>query len=64
MAAVWNIPIIGYMASSTIFSDKKIFQTMARVSIRSTNSLAFAVFAFLQHYKWKRVRFELILQIS
>ncbi|KAI6229710.1 Guanylate cyclase [Aphelenchoides fujianensis] len=42
MAAFWNIPIIGYMASSTAFSDKTIYKTLARVSLRTTNSLSLA----------------------
>ncbi|KAI6205056.1 hypothetical protein M3Y94_00749300 [Aphelenchoides besseyi] len=55
MAAIWNIPIIGYMASSTVFSDKNIYKTLARVSLRTTNSLALATYSILKHYDWKRV---------
>uniref|UniRef100_A0A915CU52 Receptor ligand binding region domain-containing protein n=1 Tax=Ditylenchus dipsaci TaxID=166011 RepID=A0A915CU52_9BILA len=55
MAAYWNVPIIGYMASSNVFSDKTIYKTMARVSIRTTNSLAMAVFSLLKHFNWQRV---------
>uniref|UniRef100_A0A0N5BGH1 Guanylate cyclase n=1 Tax=Strongyloides papillosus TaxID=174720 RepID=A0A0N5BGH1_STREA len=55
MAAYWNVPIIGYMASSNAFSDKSIYKTLARVSIRTTNSLAFAVGTALKHYNWKNV---------
>uniref|UniRef100_A0AC34GW29 Guanylate cyclase n=1 Tax=Panagrolaimus sp. ES5 TaxID=591445 RepID=A0AC34GW29_9BILA len=55
MAAYWNVPIIGYMASSTAFADKTIYKTQARVSLRTTNSLALAVFAVLKHYSWNRV---------
>ena len=55
MAAYWNIPIIGYMASSTAFADKTIYKTQARVSLRTTNSLALAVNSILKHYSWNRV---------
>uniref|UniRef100_A0AAF5D7J4 Guanylate cyclase n=1 Tax=Strongyloides stercoralis TaxID=6248 RepID=A0AAF5D7J4_STRER len=55
MAAYWNVPIIGYMAASNTFSDKSIYKTLARVSIRTTNSLAFAVATTLKHYNWKNV---------
>uniref|UniRef100_A0AC35G698 Guanylate cyclase n=1 Tax=Panagrolaimus sp. PS1159 TaxID=55785 RepID=A0AC35G698_9BILA len=55
MAAYWNVPIIGYMASSTAFADKTIYKTQARVSLRTTNSLALAVFAVLKHYSWNHV---------
>ena len=55
MAAYWNVPIIGYMASSTAFSDKTIYKTMARVSLRTTNSLAMAVYSMLRHYGWNKV---------
>ncbi|KHN80816.1 Atrial natriuretic peptide receptor 2 [Toxocara canis] len=55
MAAYWNIPIVGYMASGTAFVDKNIYKTLARVSLRTTNSLAVALTAVLKHYNWKRV---------
>ncbi|CAD5229509.1 unnamed protein product [Bursaphelenchus okinawaensis] len=55
MAAFWDIPIIGYMASNTAFSDKTIYKTMARVSLRTINSLALATFTTLKHYDWKKV---------
>ncbi|PIO64237.1 ligand-binding protein, receptor family [Teladorsagia circumcincta] len=55
MATFWNIPIVGYMASSNAFADKSIYTTLARVSLRTTNSLAEAVAAILNHYNWKRV---------
>ncbi|KAK6021040.1 hypothetical protein OSTOST_13298, partial [Ostertagia ostertagi] len=54
MATFWNIPIVGYMASSNAFADKSIYTTLARVSLRTTNSLAEAVAAILNHYKWRR----------
>ncbi|KAJ1358312.1 Receptor-type guanylate cyclase gcy-23 [Parelaphostrongylus tenuis] len=43
MATFWNVPIVGYMASSNTFADKFIYKTLARVSLRTTNSLAEAV---------------------
>ncbi|WKY06082.1 hypothetical protein Q1695_006352 [Nippostrongylus brasiliensis] len=55
MATFWNIPIVGYMASSNAFADKSIYKTLARVSLRTTNSLAEAVAAILNHYGWRRV---------
>ncbi|XGW31630.1 hypothetical protein V3C99_010077 [Haemonchus contortus] len=55
MATFWNIPIVGYMASSNAFADKSIYKTLARVSLRTTNSLAEAVAAILNHYHWTRV---------
>ncbi|CAJ0928991.1 unnamed protein product, partial [Mesorhabditis belari] len=55
MATFWNIPIIGYMASSNQFADKTIYKTLARVSLRTTNSLAESVSAMLKHYGWKKV---------
>lgn len=55
MATYWNVPIIGYMATSNIFSDKVIYKTLARVSIRTTNSLAVAVAAMLKHYHWTNI---------
>ncbi|CAD5234296.1 unnamed protein product [Bursaphelenchus xylophilus] len=55
MSAFWNIPIIGYMASSTAFADKTIYKTMARVSLRTINSLAQATYTVLKHYDWHKV---------
>ncbi|KAH7718579.1 RGC/RGC protein kinase [Aphelenchoides avenae] len=55
MAAFWNVPIIGYMASSNAFADKSVYKTLARVSLRTTNSLAMAVYSLLHHYKWQKV---------
>ncbi|KAI6221063.1 Guanylate cyclase [Aphelenchoides besseyi] len=55
MAAFWNIPIIGYMASSTIFSDKTIYKTLARVSSKNINSIAHAVTRLVQHYAWSKI---------
>ncbi|KJH45027.1 adenylate/guanylate cyclase catalytic domain protein [Dictyocaulus viviparus] len=55
MATFWNVPIIGYMASSNTFADKFIYKTLARVSLRTTNSLAEAVAAIINHYRWKKV---------
>uniref|UniRef100_A0A0N4ZDC3 Guanylate cyclase n=1 Tax=Parastrongyloides trichosuri TaxID=131310 RepID=A0A0N4ZDC3_PARTI len=53
MASYWNVPIIGYMAASSTFSDKNIYKTLARVSIRTINTLAYAVASTLKHYNWK-----------
>ncbi|KAE9412376.1 hypothetical protein Angca_000887, partial [Angiostrongylus cantonensis] len=54
MATFWNIPVVGYMASSNAFADKSIYKTLARVSLRTTNSLAEAVAAVLSHYGWTK----------
>ncbi|KIH68216.1 hypothetical protein ANCDUO_01448 [Ancylostoma duodenale] len=58
MATFWNVPIIGYMASSNAFADKSIYRTLARVSLRTTNSLAEAVAALLNHYGWTKAFFD------
>lgn len=75
MAAYWNgsldfhllrsflVPIIGYMASNNIFVDKNIYKTLARVSLRTTNSLALSVASLLNHYGWSRVNLQLKLAI-
>ncbi|CAI4231808.1 unnamed protein product [Auanema sp. JU1783] len=55
MSTFWNIPIVGYMASSNVFADKTIYKTLSRVSLRTTNSLAEAVAAFVKHNHWLKV---------
>ncbi|CAD6199387.1 unnamed protein product [Caenorhabditis auriculariae] len=55
MAAFWNIPIIGYMAASNALADKNAYPTLARISMRSTNSIAEATCALLAHYGWYKV---------
>ncbi|KAF8371579.1 hypothetical protein PRIPAC_78008 [Pristionchus pacificus] len=55
MAAFWNLPIIGYMAASSALADKRAFKTLARISTRSTNSIAEATCALLKHYRWNKV---------
>jgi guanylate cyclase len=40
---------------SNIFSDKSIYKTLARVSLRTTNSLALATYSLVRHYNWNRV---------
>ncbi|KHJ89776.1 ligand-binding protein, receptor family [Oesophagostomum dentatum] len=55
MAAFWNIPIIGYMAASNSLSDKKAYPTLARISLRTTSSIAEATCALLRHYGWYKV---------
>lgn len=61
MTAFWNVPIIGYMASSNTFANKNIYKTMSRVSLCTTNSLALAVASIIRHYKWKKVFFSMLL---
>lgn len=63
MAAYWNIPVIGYMASSNVFADKNIYKTLARVSLRTTNSLALAVTSLLNHYGWNKVKLKVTFKI-
>lgn len=58
MAAYWNVPVIGYMASNNAFADKNVYKTLARVSLRTTNSLALAVTSVLTHYGWNKVKFK------
>ncbi|GMT22362.1 hypothetical protein PFISCL1PPCAC_13659, partial [Pristionchus fissidentatus] len=58
MAAFWNLPIIGYMAASSSLADKKAYKTLARISTRSTNSIAEATCALLKHYRWNKVMFD------
>ncbi|GMT09323.1 hypothetical protein PFISCL1PPCAC_619, partial [Pristionchus fissidentatus] len=55
MAAFWNLPIVGYMAASSSLADKKAYKTLARISTRSTNSIAEATCALLKHYRWNKV---------
>ncbi|GMR48668.1 hypothetical protein PMAYCL1PPCAC_18863 [Pristionchus mayeri] len=55
MATFWNVPVIGYIASSNQFADKNIYKTLSRVSTRTTNSLAEATAALLRHFRWERV---------
>ncbi|CAI2351204.1 unnamed protein product [Caenorhabditis sp. 36 PRJEB53466] len=55
MAAFWNIPIIGYMAASNALADKNAYPTLARISMRTTNSIAEATCAMLRHYGWNKV---------
>lgn len=55
MAAFWNIPIIGYMAASNSLADKNAYPTLARISMRTTNSIAEATCALLRHYGWQKV---------
>ncbi|GMR46766.1 hypothetical protein PMAYCL1PPCAC_16961, partial [Pristionchus mayeri] len=54
MAAFWNLPIIGYMAASSALADKRAYKTLARISTRSTNSIAEAACALLRHYRWNK----------
>ncbi|PAV84553.1 hypothetical protein WR25_18222 [Diploscapter pachys] len=55
MAGYWNLPIIGYMAASNALADKSAYPTLARVSLRTTNSIAEATCALLKHYGWNKV---------
>uniref|UniRef100_A0A0M3J6Z3 ANF_receptor domain-containing protein n=1 Tax=Anisakis simplex TaxID=6269 RepID=A0A0M3J6Z3_ANISI len=55
MAGFWNIPIIAYMTASNSLTDKNIYKTLSRISMRSTNSFAEATAALLNHYKWLKV---------
>ncbi|GMT25293.1 hypothetical protein PFISCL1PPCAC_16590, partial [Pristionchus fissidentatus] len=55
MATFWNVPVVGYIASSNQFADKAIYKTLSRVSTRTTNSLAEATAALLRHFRWERI---------
>lgn len=54
MAAFWNVPVIGYMAAGTSFSDKTIYKTTARVSLRTINFMAVATSAAVKHFNWRK----------
>ncbi|VDM68918.1 unnamed protein product [Strongylus vulgaris] len=55
MANFWNIPIIAYMATANALSNKKIYKTLVRVSLRTINTVAESTAAFIKHYKWKKI---------
>ncbi|KAK6752779.1 hypothetical protein RB195_003903 [Necator americanus] len=55
MANYWNIPIIAYMATANSLSDKKIYKTLVRTSLRTMNTIAESTAAFVKHYKWRKV---------
>ncbi|KAK6732282.1 hypothetical protein RB195_016583 [Necator americanus] len=55
MANFWNIPIIAYMATANALSNKKIYKTLVRTSLRTMNTIAEATAAFIKHYRWKKV---------
>uniref|UniRef100_A0A7I4Y1F3 guanylate cyclase n=1 Tax=Haemonchus contortus TaxID=6289 RepID=A0A7I4Y1F3_HAECO len=55
MANFWNVPIIAYMASANVLSNKKIYKTLVRTSLRTMNTIAESTAAFIKHYKWKKV---------
>ncbi|EYC01199.1 hypothetical protein Y032_0109g114 [Ancylostoma ceylanicum] len=55
MANFWNIPIIAYMATANVLSDKKIYKTLVRTSLRTMNTIAESTAAFIKHYKWRKV---------
>uniref|UniRef100_A0A1I7XTK7 ANF_receptor domain-containing protein n=1 Tax=Heterorhabditis bacteriophora TaxID=37862 RepID=A0A1I7XTK7_HETBA len=55
MANFWNLPIISYMATSNVLSDKKVYKTLVRTSLRTMNTIAESTAAFITHYKWKKV---------
>ncbi|CEF60352.1 Guanylate cyclase [Strongyloides ratti] len=55
MSAYWNIPVVGYMTTSNIFSNKNIYKTLARVLIKTNNNLAIAVSVVLKYKKWRKV---------
>ena len=48
MAAIWNVPIIGYASSAGYLSDKSIYSTLARVSMTSTNGIADSLIALIK----------------
>ncbi|ETN83176.1 hypothetical protein NECAME_07536 [Necator americanus] len=54
MANYWNIPIIAYMATANSLSDKKIYKTLVRTSLRTMNTIAESTAAFVKHYKWRK----------
>ncbi|PIO60584.1 hypothetical protein TELCIR_17917 [Teladorsagia circumcincta] len=55
MANFWNVPIIAYMATANVLSNKKIYKTLVRTSLRTMNTIAESTAAFIKHYKWKKI---------
>uniref|UniRef100_A0A914UW62 Receptor ligand binding region domain-containing protein n=1 Tax=Plectus sambesii TaxID=2011161 RepID=A0A914UW62_9BILA len=55
MAAIWNIPIVGYMSTSAALRNKTIYKTLSRVTLTSSNSLANALGLVLQHFNYSQV---------
>lgn len=41
MATFWNVPIIAYMQTANALSDKSVYKTLVRVSIRSDYTYSF-----------------------
>ena len=50
LASQWNVPMISHTCTSPVLSDSSRFNTFLR--IYGTNSIANAVIAILQHFKW------------
>ena len=50
LASQWNVPMISHTCSSHVLSDSSRFNTFLR--ILGTSSIADAVIAILQHFKW------------
>lgn len=57
MSSFWNLPIISYMPFANLLIDHKIYKTLARLSLKNTNSIAKAVVKFVKHYHWSKVLF-------
>uniref|UniRef100_A0A914UV40 Receptor ligand binding region domain-containing protein n=1 Tax=Plectus sambesii TaxID=2011161 RepID=A0A914UV40_9BILA len=55
MAAVWNVPMMGFGSSAGYFVDKRTYPTLARVSFISTNGLTNSLIALIKYYNWTRV---------
>ncbi|VDL63964.1 unnamed protein product [Nippostrongylus brasiliensis] len=55
MANFWNLPIIAYMATANVLSNKKVYKTLVRTSLRTMNTIAESTAAFIKHYKWRKV---------
>lgn len=55
MGAFWNIPVVAYMPTTSVTTDRNIYKTLVRTSSKNVNSLAKAVIRLVQHYNWVRV---------
>src|SRR5579872_5900228 len=50
-STIWDLTLIAYVTTSSIFEDKSVYQTFARVSY-SQEKIAIAVLDLLVYYNW------------
>ena len=51
LASQWNVPIISYSGSTSVVSDKKVYDTFSR-TIGTTSSLAHCMLLIGELFKW------------